>query len=104
MFKKIKDYGLVIGAFLVFVIATINGIGNGENKYDAMINGEPDYFDGECDIKGNVGRTGEKIYHLPGDEWYEKTLIEKDKGEQWFCTALEAEKAGWRRAWEYTEE
>lgn len=53
-----------------------------------------------CDIKGNVSfDTGEKIYHLPGDEFYNQTVINTDYGERWFCTPEEAEANGWRRTY-----
>jgi hypothetical protein len=52
-----------------------------------------------CEIKGNISyRTGERIYHLPGQRWYEKTVINPRYGERWFCTEEEAEANGWRRA------
>jgi uncharacterized protein YraI len=51
-----------------------------------------------CDIKGNISfDTGEKIYHVPGDEYYAETVISPDYGERWFCTGAEAETNGWRR-------
>ena len=50
-----------------------------------------------CDIKGNISiSSGDKIYHLPGSEFYEKTRIDPDYGERWFCTQAEAEANGWR--------
>jgi micrococcal nuclease len=50
-------------------------------------------------IKGNISfRTGEKIYHVPGGEFYENTQINPQDGEQWFCTEAEAVAAGWRRS------
>lgn len=51
-----------------------------------------------CDIKGNINSKGEKIYHIPGGRWYDKTKIDEADGERWFCTEEEAEKAGWRKA------
>jgi len=52
-----------------------------------------------CVIKGNVSvATGERIYHMPGQEYYDATIITPDKGERWFCTEAEALAAGWRRA------
>ena len=52
-----------------------------------------------CEIKGNISyTTGERIYHLPGQRWYEKTVINPRYGERWFCTESEAEANGWRRA------
>ena len=45
--------------------------------------------------KTNISKSG-KIYHIPGSPWYEKTKINTDKGERWFCTEEEAKAAGWR--------
>ncbi|QUE85598.1 thermonuclease family protein [Exiguobacterium alkaliphilum] len=47
----------------------------------------------ECDIKGNINRDGEKIYHVPGGASYERTVPEV-----LFCTEREAEAAGFRKA------
>jgi endonuclease YncB( thermonuclease family) len=50
-----------------------------------------------CPIKGNINRDGERIYHTPwGSQWYERTRISADRGEQWFCSEREALDAGWR--------
>ena len=36
-----------------------------------------------CVIKGNISqKTGERIYHLPGQRWYEKTIISPEDGER----------------------
>ncbi len=51
---------------------------------------------GDCKIKGNI--TSDKIYHVPGGQFYEKTVIDENKGEKWFCTESEAEAAGWRKS------
>lgn len=51
-----------------------------------------------CVIKGNISSSGEKIYHLPGQRYYERTKIEEGKGEHWFCTEEEAQNAGWRKS------
>ena len=52
-----------------------------------------------CEIKGNISyRIGEKIYHLPGQEYYNRTVISPDYGERWFCTELEARANGWRKS------
>lgn len=54
---------------------------------------------GSCDIKGNVSiNTGERIYHVPGQEHYWETKISPQYGERWFCSEAEARAAGWRRA------
>lgn len=52
----------------------------------------------DCVIKGNISRSGEKIYHLPFQAFYDRTRITERKGERWFCTEDEARAAGWRRA------
>lgn len=50
-------------------------------------------------IKGNISKTtGEKIYHVPGGEFYDKTVIDDAAGERWFCKEQEAVEAGWRRS------
>ena len=51
-----------------------------------------------CDIKGNISSSGEKIYHVPGQRYYNQTVISESKGERWFCTEEEAQKAGWRKS------
>jgi len=52
-----------------------------------------------CVIKGNISlKTGERIYHLPGQKYYDKTVISPEDGERWFCTEEEAEANGWRRS------
>ncbi|WP_203362493.1 thermonuclease family protein [Bacillus sp. REN10] len=47
----------------------------------------------ECDIKGNITSSGEKIYHVPSGQSYNVT-----KAEELFCTKEEAEMAGYRAA------
>jgi hypothetical protein len=49
-------------------------------------------------IKGNISSSGERIYHVPGQRYYDKTLIHLSKGERRFCTEQEAVAAGWRKA------
>lgn len=51
---------------------------------------------GDCAIKGNINREGERIYHIPGSRWYDRTRISLDRDERWFCSEEEARKAGWR--------
>ena len=55
--------------------------------------------EGQCAIKGNISTSsGERIYHVPGGEYYDATVISAAKGERWFCTEAEARAAGWRRS------
>lgn len=51
-----------------------------------------------CGIKGNISRSGEQIYHVPGMRDYDQTQINERAGERWFCSEAEAHDAGWRRA------
>ena len=53
---------------------------------------------GRCNIKGNIGKNGTRIYHVPGGRYYDQTRINTSKGERWFCTESEARAAGWRRS------
>jgi len=51
-----------------------------------------------CQIKGNINSKGEKIYHMPGQRYWEQTQIKPEDGERWFCTEEEAVAAGWRKS------
>ena len=49
-----------------------------------------------CDepkIKGNINSKGEKIYHVPGGQFYDVTIPE-----EMFCTEEEAQAAGYRKS------
>ena len=54
-------------------------------------------------IKCNISKTGEKIYHLPFDQQYDRVEISPNKGECYAYTVKEAESKGFRRAfrWRY---
>ena len=51
-----------------------------------------------CAIKGNINQSGDRIYHVPGSDSYDRTVISERDGERWFCTEAEARAAGWRAA------
>lgn len=52
-----------------------------------------------CNIKGNISvSTGQKIYHQPGQKYYNKTVVDETKGEKWFCNETEAQAAGFRKS------
>ncbi len=53
---------------------------------------------GLCSIKGSITAGGDRIYHLPGGAFYPATSVDAARGERWFCSAEEAEAAGWRRS------
>jgi len=49
----------------------------------------------DCLIKGNIDKAdGKRYYHLPECPQYSQTIVEKDLGEDWFCSEREAKKAG----------
>jgi hypothetical protein len=58
-----------------------------------------------CDyprIKCNISASGERIYHLPMDQQYDRVVISLDKGESYATTVEEAESKGFRRAFRWT--
>ena len=58
----------------------------------------PQSSSGSCNIKGNISASGERIYHLPSNRYYDATGIDESRGERWFCSEAEARAAGWRPA------
>ncbi|KJS10056.1 MAG: hypothetical protein VR78_14960 [Hoeflea sp. BRH_c9] len=63
------------------------------SRVEAVRSAEP------CVIKGNISiNTGERIYHVPGQEYYDPTRISPEYGERWFCSEADARAAGWRKA------
>lgn len=51
-----------------------------------------------CLIKGNINASGEHIYHMPGQRYYDATRIDLWRGERWFCSESDANAAGFRRS------
>ena len=52
-----------------------------------------------CKVKGNISyNEGKRIYHLPGMEDYETTVIDPRRGEKWFCSETDAQNSGWSKA------
>jgi hypothetical protein len=52
-----------------------------------------------CNIKGNVSiDSGQRIYHVPGQQYYSETVVRPEFGERWFCSEAEARAAGWRKS------
>ncbi len=51
-----------------------------------------------CRIKGNISRSGNRIFHVPGGAYYAATRIDEARGERWFCSEDEAAAAGWRKS------
>ena len=53
-------------------------------------------------IKCNISRrNNERIYHLPFDQQYDRTLVEEERNECYAATVQEAENLGYRRAWRW---
>ncbi|MDH5255851.1 MAG: thermonuclease family protein [Gammaproteobacteria bacterium] len=74
----------------VVAIGRTNPVATGDSSAGAA---SPD---AACRIKGNINALGERIYHVPGGSSYTDTRIDPDRGERWFCSTNEAERAGWR--------
>ncbi len=99
--------GVTAGVALI-AIAGLTGIGLSQNKTETTTTKTtpsavttpktPEKTKQECLIKGNINNKGEKIYHMPGQKYYDKTIIEPEKGERWFCTEQEATTDGWRKS------
>lgn len=72
----------------------------GEVVPDPLPHPPCDFMDGDtCQpIKGNISRSGEKIYHVPGGANYNQVKIDESAGEMFFRTEAEAQAAGWRKA------
>jgi len=62
---------------------------------------ENKHFEPYPQIKCNISKTGEKIYHLPFDQQYDTTMINPKDGDFYAATVQEAEDAGFRRAWRW---
>ena len=57
---------------------------------------EPSPLPAESVIKGNVNWSV-RIYHMPGSRDCDKVVINRDKGERYFCSEEEARACGWRK-------
>lgn len=52
-----------------------------------------------CNIKGNVTYNGgKKEYTIPGCRNYIRTIVERFRGEDWFCSEKEAKAAGFAKS------
>lgn len=85
-----------------------NGSSSSDNNVNDSSDGSENAFqciggcatppDPSCSIKGNVNSSGEKIYHVQGGSFYNRTDIKPEEGDRWFCTESEAQSAGFRRS------
>lgn len=53
-------------------------------------------------IKCNIGKDGERIYHMPYDQQYNNVVITPSKGEFYSFTNKFAQARGFRRAWRWS--
>ena len=44
----------------------------------------------------------ERIYHLPTDQMYDRTIVDLEHGDMYATTVMEAESSGFRRAMRWT--
>lgn len=51
----------------------------------------------KCNIKGNIDPSNQNVkrYYRPGCVQYNTTIVELDRGEEWFCSEEEAREAGY---------
>ena len=54
--------------------------------------------DGYRVIKGNIGKSGNRVFQVPGGRSYDRIRNGTSKGERWFCAEAEARGVGWRRS------
>ncbi|MHB8647807.1 MAG: sunset domain-containing protein [Thermomicrobiales bacterium] len=47
-------------------------------------------------IKGNIRKSGTKLYHVPGGKYYWETIMRYSE-QKWFYTEEEAKAAGWTK-------
>ena len=70
--------------------------------YSPLCTQRENIADSKCVVKGNIveewTKKGQKSYHFPGCIQYNTTLIELYRGEQWFCTEKQAQKAGYTKS------
>ena len=64
-----------------------------ENKSEETNHESNTANNNNCTIKGNINSKGNKIYHMPGQRDYDKTVAE-----EMFCTEEEAQAAGFKAA------
>ncbi len=106
-FEKNKIFSaIIIGAIIIAGAIYLSGSNSQEATYKNQLpaqlpsvvnSGENSNTNTSCLIKGNISSSG-KIYHMPGGQFYDRTVINTSKGEKWFCSEAEAQSAGWRKS------
>ncbi len=99
MKKLIMIVGLFILAGVLLAGCTETSTNTAPNTETKLNTEQTIKTSSDCNIKGNISQnTGEKIYHVPGQQYYNATQIDASAGEKWFCTEGEARSAGWRKS------
>lgn len=89
---------LAVIAAAVIGGGTVALIGNNASTPTTIQSSPTQATNEDCRIKGNISSSGEKIYHMLGQRYYDRTKINEGAGERWFCTEQEAIDAGWRKS------
>ena len=76
--------------------ASAEAITSGRGIHGSPCTQEVNVQQPSCSIKGNIGK--EHVYYTDGCYQYKNAVVELYKGDQWFCTEAEAQKAGFRKA------
>lgn len=95
-----RKFGTLTAMIAVAAFGLAAAFSSGAVSLASLIEALPSSgLDGSCNIKGNVSiGSGERIYHVPGQQDYLSTKISPQYGERWFCTETDALAAGWRPA------
>lgn len=89
MLKNLASFGIIVAIALVAIEFS-------PSTKPSLINA---VIQPGCKVKGNISVSrGRKLYHIPGMEDYESTVIDPSKGEKWFCSESEAIANGWQKA------
>jgi endonuclease YncB( thermonuclease family) len=59
--------------------------------------GKPKSAVRDCNVKGAIGKDGERIYYVPTDPEYKRVALDPERGERLFCSDEAARLAGWTR-------
>lgn len=99
MAKRPSSLPLALGAAAAMGFAGVYAFSDGGLSVDSALGSMAKVASGQCNIKGNISITsGERIYHVVGQQYYAETVIRPEHGERWFCNEAEARAAGWRRS------
>ena len=78
-------------------VSPVLGSGASSGSLESLLAQEEALPNPACQIKGNVNRNGERIFHVPGQHDYGHIKM-SSPAKRWFCSEEEALAAGWRKA------